>query len=175
MSLVPVGRLVGIFGIRGELKFRSLVGAAEPRAGKEYALGSDEGARRVRCSSVRRHHARTVVALEGVTTPEAARAYVGRELYAEREAVPLAPNEYLDTDLIGCRLLDAGGNALGDVVGVEHLPAQDCLVVVPVTLSGAREASVVEGRALVPLVRAFVREVDILARTIVVELPEGLL
>ncbi|HEX3469012.1 MAG TPA: hypothetical protein VHT05_13120, partial [Candidatus Elarobacter sp.] len=53
-------------------------------------------------------------------------------------------------------------NVLGEVVAVEHYPAQDVLLVGP-------------QRAMVPLVRAFVRAIDIGARRISVDLPAGLL
>jgi 16S rRNA processing protein RimM len=77
--------------------------------------------------------------------------------------VHLEPGEYLDADLIGLRLIDASGKLLGEVVGIEHFPAQDCLVVGP-------------QRALVPMVKAFIGAIDLEARTIAVgDLPEGLL
>ena len=47
-------------------------------------------------------------------------------------------------------------------MAVEHYPASDMLVVG-------------EGRAMIPLVRDFIRAVDIEERRIVVVLPEGLL
>ncbi len=163
MSLVAVARLVGVFGIAGELRCRvTPAGSSALTVGAQYALSSAPDSPRVTCAGIRGHRDRLIVALEGVTTPEAARAYVGRELFAERESIALPPDEYLDSDLIGLQLIDEQGRALGDVVGVEHFPAQDYLVV------GAQ-------RALVPLVHAFIRKIDAEARTIVVDLPEGLL
>jgi 16S rRNA processing protein RimM len=162
-DLVPVARLVGVFGLRGELKCKPTpAGEGAIETGREYALGASSEAARVRCVSVRRHQARILVTLEGVNTPEAAAAFVGRELFAERAQLALGPNEYLDTDLIGLRLIDGSGSELGTVVGVEHYPTQDCLVVGP-------------KRALVPMVGAFIRKVDLAARTIDVDLPDGLL
>lgn len=163
MTRVVVGRLAGVFGVRGELKCRPLPGS-EPAfaAGATFALGPGAEARCVRCRSVRRHHERLLVAFDDVTTPEAARALVGADLFAERDAVPLGPDEYLDADLIGMRLLDEAGRDLGRVAAVRHFPAQDCLVIEP-------------GGALVPLVKAFVRAVDLQARTIRASLPAGLL
>lgn len=163
MTRVAVGRLTGIFGIRGELKcVTTAAGAAAVSAGQSFALVHLAGERTVRCRSARRHHARLLLSFEDIDTPEAARSLVGAELFAEREAVPLGPGEYLDADLIGLRLVDAAGHELARVVGVEHFPGQDCLVVEP-------------GRALVPLVKAFVRRIDLAAGTIATTLPEGLL
>jgi len=163
-ALVPIARLTGIFGVRGELKCDpTSAGESALHAGSEYALSARPSAQRVTLESIRRHKSRYVIALAGVHTVEAAQPFVGCELYAERAAVHLEPGEYLDADLIGLRLIDASGKLLGEVVGIEHFPAQDCLVVGP-------------QRALVPMVKAFIGAIDLEARTIAVgDLPEGLL
>jgi 16S rRNA processing protein RimM len=154
---------VGIFGLHGELRCRPGAFGEDPlEAGRSYALAPQGEARRLQCFAVRRHHDRLLLSFEGVATPEAARELIGGELFAERDEIELGHDEYFDADLIGLRLLDEAGKELGKVVGVEHYPAQDCLVVEP-------------GRALVPLAKAFVRAIDLAARTIVVALPEGLL
>lgn len=87
---------------------------------------------------------------------------MGAELFVERPAETLGPGEFLDADLIGAAVCDETGIELARVVGVRHLPAGDYLVVNP-------------GEALVPLVRAFVRDIDLDARRIVMALPQGLL
>lgn len=162
MRRMAVGRLTGVFGIRGELKCRTAAAVEEPTAGTTYLAISNGNERRLQCTSVRRHHERLLLAFEGIATPEEARAVVGCELYAERTEAPLGPNEYLDADLIGLRLLDESGTELARVIGVEHYPAQDCLVVEP-------------GPALVPLVKAFIKRIDVPKGCIVAALPAGLL
>jgi 16S rRNA processing protein RimM len=163
LTRLAVARLTGVFGIRGELKCNPTpVGENAIASGRAYALSPNEGARVVVCTQARSHKGRFVVAFEGVETVEAAQLLVGSDLYVERDEVELQPNEYLDRDLIGLQLRDVAGKELGRVAAVEHFPAQDCLVIEP-------------GRALVPLVAAFVREIDLEARTIVMDLPAGLL
>ncbi len=163
MGHVAVGRLTGVFGLRGELKCKPGSFGDEPFApGRRLRLGPEPAARELRCADVRRQRDRLLLAFETIDTPEAARSLVGAELFAERRDVALAPGEYFDADLIGLRLIDAGGRERGPVVGIEHFPAQDCLVVGP-------------GRTLVPLVKAFVQGIDLDARTIRMSLPEGLL
>ncbi len=160
---VAVGKLTGVFGIRGEIKCKpSTLDNNAFAAGKTFALGSAANAREVRCTGARRHHERLLLAFEGIATPEEARTIVGSELYAERSEPVLASDEYLDRDLVGLRLIDGEGRELARVVGVQHFPAQDCLVVDP-------------GNALVPMVKAFVRHIDIAAGTILVDLPDGLI
>jgi len=164
MPRALVGRLGAPFGVRGELKCVPLPGSeALFVAGRSFEIGDGADARILRCRSARRHHAKIVLAFDGVDTPEAARALAGAQLVVDAADVPLGPGEYLDADLIGLRLLDERGADRGYVVAsVAHYPAQDCLVVEP-------------GGALVPLVKAFVREIDLRARTIALELPDGLL
>ncbi len=87
---------------------------------------------------------------------------VGATLFVDRGAVALGEGEYFDDDLVGCALVDVAGAVLGDVVAIEHYPAQDVLLIGP-------------SRAMVPLVRAFVRGIDVDARRITVDLPAGLL
>ena len=160
---VVAGRLTGVFGIRGELKcLPTLAGAGAFVPGAALWIGDGPGARAVRCRGSRRHHEKLLVAFDGVETPEAARAYTGAEVFAEAPPVELGDGEYLDADLVGLRLIDEAGVEIARVTGVVHYPAQDCLVVDP-------------GGALVPLVKAFVRSIDVAAGTIATTLPEGLL
>jgi len=159
---VVAGRLTGVFGIRGELKCIPTAGPETFAAGRRYTFATRVGSGEVFCTAVRRHHTRLLLAFEGIDTPESARALVGAELFVERTAETLESGEFLDADLIGAAVCDEAGIELARVVGVRHLPAGDYLVVDP-------------GEALVPLVRAFVRDIDLDARRIVMALPQGLL
>ncbi len=161
-DLVVVGRLGAPFGVRGEMKLRPTNGPGVFVAGKSFATGRASDATTLACTGVRRHHETLLVSFDGITSPEDARPYVNVELFAPAADVPLEAGEYFDRDLVGCDLIDAAGTNLGCVVGVEHFPAQDCLIV------GA-------SRAYVPLVRAFVRSIDVARKRIDVDLPAGLL
>ncbi len=156
--------MVGVFGLRGELKVSpSRIGEDTLGTGVElHATLRDGTSRSVRVRSVRLHQGRPLVAFEGVDDADAAAGLVGATLAVARDGVELAADEYFDADLVGCTLVDGGGAVLGEVVAVEHYPAQDMLLV------GG-------GRAMVPLVRAFVKDVDVRAKRIRVELPAGLL
>jgi 16S rRNA processing protein RimM len=154
-----------VFGLRGEVKVDpSRIGDDALAVGLVLDATLRGGAvRALRVRAIRRHKGRPLVTFEGVEDASAAEALVGATLQVDRGEVALGEGEYLDDDLVGCTLVDEEAqNALGEVVAVEHYPTQDVLVV------GAR-------RALVPLVRAFVRGIDVPARRIVVTLPPGLL
>ena len=160
--------MAGVFGLRGELKIApSRIGDDALAVGMELRATLRDGTRReLRIRALRRHQGRPLIAFDGVADADAAQLLVGASLAIDRDVVELGDGEYFDDDLVGCALLDGAGTVLADVVAVEHYPAQDVLVV-------ARQGDA--RRAIVPLVRAFVKAVDVRARRIVVELPPGLL
>jgi 16S rRNA processing protein RimM len=122
-----------------------------------------DGAERDLCVRTSRvHKGRPLAAFNGFDDVNAAEALVGATLALDRAGIVLRAGEFLDADLIGCAIVGVDGANLGAVVGVEHYPSQDMLVV------GA-------GRVLVPMVAAFVRSIDVDERRIVVDLPRGLL
>jgi 16S rRNA processing protein RimM len=160
---VLLGRVAGVFGVRGELKIAATrVGDDALREGLAVVFrGDDMGD--VRASTIagmRRHKAHAVVTFEGISRAETAQELVGASVWTLRENIALGPGEYYDEDLIGCSIVEAG-RALGNVRAVRHYPAQDVLEL--------------DRGGFVPMVSAFVRRIDLDARVIDVELPPGLL
>jgi 16S rRNA processing protein RimM len=88
----------------------------------------------------------------------------GVELVVEAE-VSDEEDAWYPHELVGLRAERPDGEVVGEVVGLEHLPAQDALVVLEP--SGAR--------TLVPFVRAIVPVVDVPGGRVVVDAPHGLL
>ena len=111
-------------------------------------------------SSVRPHRGRLLISIDGIEDAASAQRYAGALLTAQREAISLNPEEYLDDDLIGCQLRGTDGTSYGIVERVEHYPASDMLVVKGV---------------MVPMVGAIVKEIALDRRTIVIDPPAGLL
>jgi 16S rRNA processing protein RimM len=157
---VVVGRIVGVFGVRGELKCDpSSSGRTLVCTGAQLRCARNEESRPVVVTSVRPHKNRLLIRLAGVDEADAAAAFAGWILYAPRAAVALSDGEYLDEDLAGCAVLGADGRAYGSVDRVEHYPSSDMLVV---------------GGAMIPMVRAIVTEIDLERRRILIDPPEGL-
>ena len=158
---LPVGRIAGLFGIRGELK-------CDPTSAGRTVFSQDAGFRTtingrdetIRIDTIRDHKGRFLITLHGVENATAAERYVGATLYAARDRIELEPGEYLDVDLVGCAVVSVDGKAYGSVSRVEHYPASDMLVV---------------GSNMVPMIKEFIRSIDIAAKNIVVEVPPGLL
>jgi 16S rRNA processing protein RimM len=76
----------------------------------------------------------------------------------------LAPGEYHFQQLIGCEVFQQNGELIGKVDEIVKLPGQDLL---SVSRSGAQ--------VLIPMVKQIIIEIDVLAKKIVVNPPEGLL
>jgi 16S rRNA processing protein RimM len=158
---LAVGRIAGVFGVRGELKCDpTSAGHAIFLAGAELTSARDDELSLVRIRSVRPHKGRLLIQIDGVEDTDAAQGYVGAVLYAPRDQVVLADGEYLDDDLIGCAVCGVDGRHYGNVERVEHYPASDMLVV--------------DGR-MVPMVGAIITRIDLAERRIAVDPPAGLL
>jgi 16S rRNA processing protein RimM len=158
---LSVGRIAGVFGVRGELKCdptnagRMLFSAGEMLR----AALPDGDSQTLTLESVREHQGRLLVRFEHFDSVEEAETLKGATLYASRERITLAPGEFLDADLVGCDVYDRN-NPIGTVERVEHYPGSEMLVV--------------RGR-LIPLIDEFVRAIDVAKKRIDAELPEGLL
>jgi 16S rRNA processing protein RimM len=157
---IIVGRVAGLFGVRGELKCDpTTAGRIVFLPGAVLRCQRADSSTSIRLSSVRAHQKRLLLRIEGVDDATAAEAYVGASLYAPRESADLAAGEYLDADLIGCSVAGSDGTAYGTVERVEHYPASDMLVV--------------DGH-FVPMVGAIVLQIDVDAKRVVIDPPEGL-
>lgn len=114
----------------------------------------------------RPHKDRIVLKLRGADRIEDVESYRGAAVLIERsQLVPLPPDNYYDFDLVGCQVETRQAVPVGRVIGVEHYGAAPLLVV----------SAPDEREHLIPLAAAICVEVDIQARRIVVEPPEGLL
>lgn len=115
------------------------------------------------------HQGRLVLCFAGVESISQAERLRGRLVMVPRgERAALADGRYYLWDLVGCDLFGpSGGEPLGTVTAVEPTGGVDLL---RVKRSGA------DGReVLIPFARAICRHIDVGARRIVIEPPEGLL
>ena len=162
-ELLKAGRIAGVFGIRGELKCDPTEsGRILFVRGATFQAQGRNVSEPVTIASVREHQKRLLLRFEGIDDATAAARFAPCELLVARDELArgVAPGEYLDIDLIGCRVVDAAGTNLGTVRDVEHYPASDMLVV---------------GRGMIPMIREFILSIDLAATEIRVEIPLGLL
>lgn len=161
---VVIGRIGRPHGLRGEVTI-------EPRTDEpdlRFASGGlvFAGDREISIDRSAWQGSRLVVKFAGIDDRDSAEGLRGVLVEVDRPAgeVPDDPDEFYDSDLMGVRVLHVDGRELGEVREVLHLPGQD---VIAMDCSG-REV-------LIPFVREFVPEVDLGARTMTIDPPEGLL
>jgi len=164
-----VGRLTKAHGLKGGLKLELYTDDPDRRfqPGASFSLQVPEESpwhgRRIELTELRWYNGHPVGFFEGVTDRTAAESLVKAILWVDQDpAEPAEPDAWYDHQLIGLDVV-RDGERVGAIARLEHLPAQDLLVVD----TGEREV-------LVPFVRALVPEVDVDARRVVVTPPEGL-
>lgn len=163
---VVVGRIGKAHGIRGEVTVEVRTDEPEERFAPGATLLTSTGSS-LTVETARPHGGGLLVGFEGVMDRSQAEALRGTILEVDRlpGEAPADEEEYYDSDLIGCRVIDATGTDLGVVDEVIHLPGQDLLSIVPDQGSSW----------LLPLVHEFVPGIDINTRRITVTPPPGLI
>jgi 16S rRNA processing protein RimM len=161
---VVVARVGRPHGVRGELSIEVRTDVPEQRFVPGAVLTTDPGGRVLRLSAVRDHNGRLLLTFAEVADRAAAEALRDVLLVADVEETE-EPDAWPTARLVGLRAVTVDGRDAGTVVGVEHLPAQDLLVL--------RQPS--GARALVPFVAAIVPEVDVPGGRLVLDPPGGLL
>ncbi|SMH50790.1 ribosome maturation factor RimM [Maritimibacter sp. HL-12] len=161
---ICVGVIAGAFGVRGEVRLKSF--CAEPEDIGTYGpLWTEDGARSFTVEITRPVKNGFAALIDGVSGKEAADALRGTRLFVDRTALPSLPDdEFYHADLIGLDVVDTGGMALGRVSAVHNHGAGDLL---EITGEGLKTP------ALLPFTRAAVPTVDLAARRIVIDPPEG--
>ncbi|MFC4727193.1 ribosome maturation factor RimM [Coralloluteibacterium thermophilus] len=126
-----LGRIVGVFGIRGELKIES---HTEPRTAifdyQPWTLRA--GGREREVSGVRgKATGKNIVAtFPGIEDRDAAETLIGQEIWVPRSALPAAaPGEYYWVDLEGLEVVTVEGVALGRISHLFATGANDVVVV----------------------------------------------
>lgn len=157
---VTLGRIVGVFGVKGWVKVKSYTEPAEGILdyGAWHLLGPGATRATVRPLEGRRHGTLVVARLEGVAGRDEAAALAHRDIAVARAELP-EPGEgqYYWADLEGLEVVTTEGVALGRVDHFVETPANAVMVV-----RGERER-------WLPLVDKHVISIDLDAGRVVVD------
>jgi len=165
-----VGRLVKAHGLKGALKLELYTDDPEGRfvPGATFTLqvptSSPWHGKTLTVREFRWMNSHAVAFFEGVDDRSAAEELVRAILWIDEDAAasPAEDDAWYDHQLVGLDVV-RDGEVVGRVARVDHMPAQDLLIVT----AGEREV-------LVPFVKAIVPEVDVAAGRVVVTPPPGL-
>ena len=154
---LAVARIVGAKGLAGAVRIELLTDWPE-RLVPGAELWLDGAATPVRITRIESGGRVMVLHLDGITGRDAADQLTGR--YLEVPAQPLPPETYYWDDLIGLRVEEPDGTAVGELVEVFRAGGAEVYRVV-----GAA------GERLIPGVRSFVQRID-LEENLMVVVPE---
>ena len=163
---IALGDIVATHGIAGWLRLRlynpeglTLYSAAEV----ELARGDSRLTLRV--DQAKPHRGFVLLKLRGIDDMDAARNLVGLRLSVPRDTLaPPGASEYYYEEVVGFEVLDGEGERVGTVTRIWAREGGDLLVVA----GGGKEH-------LIPAIKEFIRQIDMVNRTVTIDAPDGLL
>lgn len=126
---VCLGAIVGVHGIRGEVKIKSF-SDDEKHLTAYGALSNADNTQKLELKLVGHSKDLLRAKIKGVEDRTTAEKYVGTGLYIERDKLPaLAEEEYYHADLIGLEVKNSSHKVLGKVNAMYNFGAGDILEV----------------------------------------------
>ena len=162
MQLV-VGRIGRAHGVLGEATIDVQTDDPDLRFKVGSKLTLDSG-QELTIKSSRWHNQILLLGFEGVNDRNQIEALRDQLISSQVDLSQLTPGEYHYQQLIGCQVYLQNNELVGQVSEVVKLPGQDLL---SVDKNGSQ--------VLIPMVKQIIISIDILAKKIVVNPPEGLL
>jgi len=161
-----VGKVVGVHGVRGNLKVHSYAESLSVfESSSTIRIGTKDGRRGSYAIEWAKPHKRIVLlSLREITTIDQAKGLIGAELFIDRATLPaLETGTYYWFDIIGLAVYTLDRVYLGRVESIIPTGGNDVYVV---------KKDGVE--VLVPALASVVRDVDVEAKTMRIDLPEDL-
>lgn len=124
---ILIGKVIGPFGIRGEVKILVLTDFPERfERGREIVLNLDNERRKAKIESSRPHAGVMLVKLEGVDTRDDAEQLRNAEIVIDRsEVAKLEEGRFYVFDIIGLKVVTEDGRELGTINEVLQGGAND--------------------------------------------------
>jgi 16S rRNA processing protein RimM len=166
-ELIPVGKIIGTHGIKGQMKLHSYSGNAESlAAARTVSLKSPTGTlREFTVTGFKANSGKFIIALQDFDDINLVQPLLGSEVCLKRAQLPvLEADEYYWSDLIGLQVFTDDGALLGKVSDIFETGSSDIYVV-----QG-------EGREfLIPAIADVIKAVDPAGGRIIITPLDGLL
>lgn len=168
---VLIGQITGVHGLHGSLKVNShtesldLYKKGETLLVRRTGKGSTLSERCLTIQSVSPYKRKILLKFDEISDIDSAERLIGADILIPREKFPeLEDGEFYWVDIIGLSVFTVEGESLGRVDSI--LP------------TGSNDVYVVKnnrgGEILVPALETVIRDIDLEAGTMIVDLPEGL-
>ena len=164
---VTIGKIERPFGVKGEVKVRSLsdVPGRFDHLEKVSVVVSSGQAIEATVTHVRAAGPTFIMGLEGITSPEQAGAFRGGLIQVPRTSTPASQEHtYYQCDLIGMVVESDAGEEIGVIESIWDVPGSHVLAV----RKGTQEV-------LIPAAKDLITKVDVAQRRMTVRAMEGLI
>ncbi len=104
-KFLKIGKVVGVHGVRGEIKIESWCDSPEDFCEISKMLFNPES-EPFKIEGMRIHKNNVLLKISGVDNREEAEDLRGKIIYAKRSDIPLEQGRYFIEDLKGCRVID---------------------------------------------------------------------
>ena len=157
---VCLGAIVGVHGIKGEVKVKCF--SENEKNLSSYGILSNETGDKSFAVKIVGHSKELLrVKIKGVDDRNTAETLIGTGLYIQRDMLPdLSEDEFYHTDLIGLRAHSSTGEVIGEVNALYNFGAGDLIEIK--TLNGSLE--------MLPFTSDYVPTINIKDRYIIVEM-----
>ena len=157
---------MGVHGVKGTLKIHSYAESLEIfQPGAMISVSTSDGREKdYEIDWIKPHSRGALLALNSISDRDQAQPLIGADLQIEKAALPeLETGVYYWSDLIGVDVFTTDDRYLGRLESIIETGANDVYVV----KDDAREI-------LIPALKSVVQEIDIKAKSMRVDLPDGL-
>ena len=166
-----VGKIVGVHGIKGEVKIFPY-GSCDKKPWKKLYLSMDEQNEVCEVVGNRPNKGVIIAILKGYTDRNSAGKLVGYNVFVDTAEIPQLPkDEYYNFQLEGMEVVTDAGRTVGVITSIISTGSNDVYVV---KAGGTPRASKGE-EILIPAISDVVLKVDIVKKKMIVRMPEGLL
>ena len=149
MNKTYIGKVIGTFGIKGELKIYSESDFIEERFKKGNKVYFKAGRQEIEVtvSSYKIHKNNILITINNLNNINDVEKYVGYEVYSDQD-ITLEEDEFLVDDLIGLTVYNEQKELIGEVLDVISIPSNDIL-----------EIKTKEKKILIPFINDYIVEI----------------
>ncbi|HLS53310.1 MAG TPA: ribosome maturation factor RimM [Tissierellaceae bacterium] len=166
MNHIAVGEIINTHGISGEVKVLPLTHDVErfSELARVY-IGKDK--KKANISNVKYHKGLVIIEFEEFDNINLVLPFKGQYLYIdEADRIKLPEDHFFIYEIIDCQVVDLSGNKIGYIKDVLEYASNDVYVVSDYSK---------EKEYLIPAVKEFIKEVNILEKLVVIDPIEGMI
>lgn len=166
MKLNLVGVITSTHGIKGEVKVKSDTSFDRFNVGNKLFLKKNGQTKEIIVNSHRIHKGYDLITFNNLRNINDVLDYIGCEIYVDVSGFDeLEDGEFYFDDLIGLNVYDDEGSLLGEVIDINEVPQGIILEIKKLD----------NGKAYIPFVDEFIKEINLEDEKIIITPIEGLL